>query len=130
MREYYAFWRVLDPSPSHVGAGDHHRYWQCQCVCSVKKHVREDDLKSGKSKSCGCRKSTKLLNDVGKRFNRWEILAIEDVKQGGHRYVSVRCDCGYLATRRLSSIKQGASKSCGCIPKTRRRNDSKRTQEL
>ncbi len=32
--------------------------WLCQCVCGTEKIVRSEDLRSGKVKSCGCRKKS------------------------------------------------------------------------
>lgn len=29
--------------------------WLCVCECGIKKEVRQDQLKSGESRSCGCR---------------------------------------------------------------------------
>jgi hypothetical protein len=33
-------------------------YWICQCQCGSVKEVRGNDLKSGKTRSCGCRQGT------------------------------------------------------------------------
>lgn len=32
--------------------------WKCQCICGNIKVIRSEDLRSGKIKSCGCRKQS------------------------------------------------------------------------
>ena len=32
----------------------YNKYWECQCACGLQTVVREDKLKQGKIKSCGC----------------------------------------------------------------------------
>ena len=111
--EYYGYWRIIGVSPKEIGDG-HHKYYRCQCVCSSILHVREDDLKNGKSKSCGCSKSVYLKSFIGHRFNRWTVLSIGPIVNT-HRLAKCKCECGYVADLRLSSVKNGNTKSCGCL---------------
>lgn len=124
INKQFNYWKVIGESPK--GLGDpYKKYWFCQCVCCVKKHVREDDLKSGKSKSCGCSRSTYLLNYIGQKFHHWKILSIGSIRNN-HRYVKCECDCGYLADIRLSAIKTNQSKSCGCSKQKRSSHEQAR----
>ena len=43
-------WKVL----SYSCYKHYHNYWTCKCECGKIKDVRDYDLTSGKSKSCGC----------------------------------------------------------------------------
>lgn len=116
----FNYWTVLSESPPDIG-DPNKKYLYCQCVCCRKRHVREDDLKSGKSKSCGCSRSLQLLNIVGQKFNHWTVLSIGKIINT-HRYVKCRCDCGFIADLRFSAIKQNQSKSCGCTRAKRNRD--------
>lgn len=110
--ERYHYWRVLQKSED---IGDpKHSYYLCECVCHRKLHVREDSISSGKSKSCGCMVSRGLLEIVGRKYNSWTVLKLGDMRQG-HRYAKCVCDCGFRSEVRISSLKQGQTKSCGCF---------------
>jgi hypothetical protein len=37
-------------------------WWECICECGFTKVVRGDNLKSGNTKSCGCRQQDHLLS--------------------------------------------------------------------
>ena len=115
----YGYWTVIDATPEKVGR-DHQYYVKCRCVCARKHYVRTCDLKSGRSKSCGCKIAQQGLRSVGKKFNRWTILEISEMREG-HRYVKAVCDCGFKAEIRFHAIRSGESKSCGCY-----RNDINR----
>ena len=50
----------------------------------------------------------------GDRFGRW--IVIEEAGQGyGTRRFKCQCDCGNIALTRLTHLRQGVSKSCGCL---------------
>ncbi len=45
---------------------------------------------------------------IGKRFFRLVVIS----RHG--EFVDCKCDCGKMVTRRLSNVRRGATKSCGC----------------
>jgi hypothetical protein len=45
-------WTVI-AGPRIAGA-NHSKFWTCRCSCGTEKEVRQDNLLSGKSRSCGC----------------------------------------------------------------------------
>lgn len=55
---------------------------------------------------------------VGDRFHFFEVIGPAAMRQTGEegqvKVVPVRCDCGTEKEVRLASLKQGATKSCGC----------------
>lgn len=51
---------------------------------------------------------------VGTVFNNWTVLEILP-PLGGHTFCTVQCVCGFKKTLKLSIIRTGASKSCGCF---------------
>jgi hypothetical protein len=56
-----------------------------------------------------------VVNITGQRFGRLRVL--EEVKQRpkGCAWWLCRCDCGELRQVRSTSLKTGATKSCGCL---------------
>lgn len=62
-------------------------------------------------------KMGKRLNiKPGDRYFRWTVM--EEAEQGyGTRRFRCQCDCGNISTVRLTHLRQGVSKSCGCLAK-------------
>lgn len=55
---------------------------------------------------------------VGKRYGLLTILKFDGYREGSTSlYVSAICDCGNIKSIQLSSLKNGATKSCGCLGK-------------
>lgn len=60
--------------------------------------------------------SKRLEVKPGDRYGRWVI--VEEVERGyGTRRFKCICDCGNEDVTRLTHMRQGLSKSCGCIRK-------------
>jgi hypothetical protein len=53
---------------------------------------------------------------VGQTFGRLAIIG-EAVKENGKRRVFVQCLCGTKKVMYLTVLKQGRTKSCGCLKK-------------
>ena len=79
------------------------------------------ELKGGKTKSCGCRRSLGELgisNIAGKRFGR--LVALSTTKKRdkkGSVYWHCRCDCGNELDVTEDSLVHGNYRSCGCLKK-------------
>jgi hypothetical protein len=54
------------------------------------------------------------LRIEGQRFGRWAVLSFAGIRNG-HSYFCVKCDCGSNKTILGRSLKNGESKSCGCL---------------
>ncbi len=50
---------------------------------------------------------------IGSRFTRWTVSS-SPFKIKAHQFVSCRCDCGTVKPVRVSKLREGTSKSCGC----------------
>lgn len=50
---------------------------------------------------------------IGARFTRWTVLS-SPFKIDRYVRVSCRCDCGTEKSVRVSKLREGTSKSCGC----------------
>lgn len=56
----------------------------------------------------------KFENIIGHRFGRLTVISDEGT-DGHYHYWRCRCDCGNEITVRTASLKNGNTKSCGCI---------------
>lgn len=102
--------------------------WECQCDCGKICKVSTSRLRSGNTKSCGCKKyqglekyNEKQSEDnrikIGTRFGK--LVVIEDIgfrqQVIGHkrRWYKCICDCGNEKEIMGNSLKQGHVFSCG-----------------
>ena len=89
-------------------------YSLCKCDCGDEKIIRNSRLKSGKTKSCGCRKTKKL---VGQKFGKLTVIG-EPISIDGIISSLCKCDCGNEKLIANFRLKNGNSKSCGlCVRK-------------
>ena len=120
------------------------RVWTCLCECGNIKDIRQDDLRSGKTLSCGCLGAKKRLEATqnkqverkenpkpykdltGQRFSRLLVLEFDrDYTKLQHQkenspkfsYWKCQCDCGNILTVKGADITNGHTKSCGCLIK-------------
>ena len=103
---------------------DPHRYWKCKCDCGNFTSVYAYNLTHSKIISCGCENrrlsSIRQFEDLtGKRFGRLTVTGVDHNKpdSGGnnHFYWKCLCDCGNTTVVITSSLKNGDTKSCGCL---------------
>lgn len=95
-------------------------YWKCLCDCGNECVVSAQKLRSGHTKSCGCYRSeiAKRHEDLtGKRFGRLVVLEEAERNKSGDIMWLCKCDCGNTTIVRGSSLKNGDTKSCGCLAK-------------
>lgn len=94
-------------------------YWICQCDCGKLISVRGQDLRQGKTKSCGCYmkecSSTNTTPDiVGQKFHK--LMVIKRVGSEKNRSLwECKCDCGKTTYVTRDSLVSGNVKSCGCL---------------
>lgn len=106
----------LDTNNSNKGA-----YWLCQCSCGNIKSIAASSLKSGKTKSCGCKTASYISQSLSKElkqgdiFGKWRVIRKDNDNLGdGSRYIC-QCDCGITKSVKTSSLLDGSSLSCGCM---------------
>lgn len=101
--------------------------WRCRCDCGGETTVTAGDFRRGLIQSCGClrkdylasvRGAGQLLADdlVGKRYGRL-IVTAREANALKHTRWRCRCDCGAETVVYGSALKQGRTKSCGCLRK-------------
>ena len=100
-------------------------YWICQCDCGNIKTIRSDQLKSGKTKSCGCyklsvlnkyNKENKPIDLINKRSGK--LIAIEPTNQrsvDGRVIWKCLCDCGNITYVNSHTFQEQKKQSCGCL---------------
>ena len=119
-------WTVIEQvDPVNDNDGRVRRRWLCQCDCGKIHIVKESSLKQGLSKSCGCaRKETlrkKSINLTGQRFGK--LLVIERTENKINVDGSTlcqwlcKCDCGNIVKVKTAALRNGNTKSCGCLQK-------------
>lgn len=108
---------VLEQAEDNVlPSGLHEKMWLCHCDCGNDTVVRGAFLRSGHTKSCGCRQTgTNFIDLSGQRFGSVEVIE----RAGTHSPPEwlCRCDCGNTFVTRGSALKNGHTKSCGCRKK-------------
>lgn len=104
----------------------HGTFWICKCDCSTVKSVNSIALRRGLTQSCGClnkeinSKPKDLSGMIGKRFGRLTVIKREPnhITPGGQKkamWLCV-CDCGNETIVSSQDLKDGHTKSCGCLP--------------
>lgn len=97
--------------------------WLCQCDCGNKPVVTSHSLRHG-TQSCGCltlekaRLHNRYRELTGQRFGRLIALSVSShAARRGHKETTwlCRCDCGKETAVAAKSLRNGSTKSCGCI---------------
>lgn len=112
--EKYGRLTVLDEMRNEKG----YAVCLCRCDCGNEKTVYKSNLKSGKTKSCGCleEENRRKYSDIsGKRFGRLTAVSPTDQRRDGGIVWECVCDCGTTAYVSFRNLAQGYTKSCGCI---------------
>lgn len=100
--------------------------WLCQCQkCGYERTYKTQNLK-GKCQ-CGCTTSGVKKGD---KYNRLTALQrdISRVNEGRVFWLW-QCDCGNIISRPLKEIKNGNTKSCGCLLKENRLKNLEKIHE-
>lgn len=93
--------------------------WHCKCDCGKEVNVPVSRLLGGHTQSCGClrieRAISSTIDDLtGRKFEK--LLVLEKAPSNGHcaRW-KCQCDCGNICVVSASHLKDGHTKSCGCL---------------
>ena len=97
--------------------------WKCRCSCGNEIIVQGIKLRNGNTKSCGCVRVNKLINDNQKRIKdisqqRFGLLiALEPTAERTNNKDVIWkciCDCGNVCKVSGHDLRTGNTKSCGC----------------
>ena len=97
--------------------------WVCKCDCGKIITVRSTNLKSGHTVSCGCARKNNLPKSfedlTGKRYGKLVVvryLSPEERTTKNYNWLC-KCDCGKSIFANATKLKDGHTKSCGCLRK-------------
>lgn len=92
-------------------------FWFCKCSCGKIISVMGKNLRSGNTKSCGHLIGKNLkenaLNLIGEKFGRLEVIQRDEERVGV--FWLCKCDCGKIVSVKGTNLKNGNTKSCGCL---------------
>ena len=95
------------------------KMWHCVCECGAEKDVAGHNLVYGKTKSCGCwmneARHLKAEDLTGQKFNRLTVLYRDTASSNRHIKWFCQCDCGTICSVAAGNLKNGHSKSSGCL---------------
>ena len=110
----YGEWTILEYIPPEKrDKPKSNLNYLAQCSCGNIRPIRSSDLKSGKSKSCGCLKHKKWNIEIGKTYG--EITVLYQLKNCHGNYIQQYhciCSCGNEIDLPANSINK--KKNCGC----------------
>lgn len=98
-------------------------YYLCQCDCGNKKEIRQDHLKKGETKSCGCLHKKVMRELMGKdltgqQFGYLTAISINEEETQRHKHGDLfwncKCKCGNMTVVSQEDLNEGNTKSCGC----------------
>lgn len=99
--------------------------WLCRCDCGNMTTVSDGSLKTGSTKSCGCLNSPDI---TGCRFGNLVVIGRSGSKHGGSAW-ECRCVCGSVIRVDAKSLRNGNTKSCGCLRYARWQNDRPKSEQ-
>ena len=112
------------PPRTSSSTGRARRCWTCSCSCGKTFVACGEDLRAGRTKSCGCLKleTSKALAlarghlSPGTTFG-WLTVLAGDTRSDKYRNVlyPCRCSCQKLCFVAGFRLRDGSSKSCGCL---------------
>lgn len=119
----YGFLKVIRPIDKRA---NRKVVWECECVCGNKCEVLSTSLTSGRTKSCGCKQYDIVASHYrekcpqpGDIINGTKILGYEYRPDSrGYNECYLLCECKFCKSQmwvRSVSLKNGNTKSCGCI---------------
>lgn len=107
----FGLWTVIGAAESDKYGRKH---FMCRCSCGKVRSVDANNLRSGKSTSCGHTGADKKRDDLtGRKYGR--LTPLRRVGRRGNNLVWLcRCDCGNECEAAANNLKNGHTTSCGC----------------
>lgn len=113
---------VLERAPN-IGK---HTAWKCKCDCGNIVVKEGTNLKQGHTKSCGCDWPQRPKDEVGNKYGLLTVLRYSHNDNHGNKWWVCKCDCGKETVTNGCYLRNGDTRSCGCLLDTAR-GSAKRT---
>jgi hypothetical protein len=120
--ERFGRWTVLKRNKKSLNRGDKSSktFWDCKCDCGNIGVVSGGNLKSGTSKSCGCRQkelvgASKFIDLKNKKFGILTVKKIYGKNKHKRLLWECSCECGNKCVVAGTYLANGDTKSCGCM---------------
>lgn len=97
----------------YAGIKDHYAYWLCQCDCGNQVLHRGYFLRKGIVKSCGC--ESHIKNEKGKIYDKLTVIGYDGLDKQGNAMWKCQCECGNIISVRGYKLRNGWTRSCGCL---------------
>lgn len=92
------------------------RLWHCRCTCGRQVIVSGTYLRQGRKQSCGHCGSPRVIDLTGQHFGRLVVLKrSKRHSPNGNAQWTCRCACGRQVIVDSQRLRQGRTKSCGCL---------------
>lgn len=97
--------------------------WKCKCSCGNIKSIEAMSLKSGHSKSCGCRRVLKGVNShafkdlTGQVFGELVVQCLAATGTSRGTLWDCLCNCGNTTIASTNNLRSSQKKSCGHLTK-------------
>lgn len=91
------------------------RHFKCKCDCGNEVTVDVYSLTSGGVKSCGCLTKKHPDIKIGDKFGKLTVVEDAGYNDRYHKIWKCKCDCGKYHIAQDYYLKNGDTKSCGCI---------------
>lgn len=122
--DQFGRWTVYDVS--REGPKKNLKY-HVRCECGTTRRIAPRELNGGYTKSCGCLRrelkiaegNARLFIGVGTKISRWTILEELAPRNERRRWLA-KCDCGTIKEVRNEQLRNGTSRSCGCLARDER----------
>lgn len=98
---------------------NHRSYWKCKCSCGKEIIVSSDNLKSGNTTSCGCKRSKSNIKNIpyGTVFDNLKVIKFDSIKKNksGKGIAYYECECLICKSHVIVpgyKLRNGSAKSC------------------
>lgn len=93
--------------------------WLFRCDCGGTPVIRSlNSVTQLRTKSCGCHRSnasSRVINEVGNAYGRLQVLREWGSDSRGRAVWMCKCNCGQTCPVLGSYLRNGDTKSCGCL---------------
>ena len=116
----YGRLRVLGRADKKHQHGTTMAHWWCHCDCDKAIVVSGTNLRTGRSRSCGCLRrdntsKANLVDRTGLRYGRLLVLKRTGNDKHRHTHWLCHCDCGNDVVVSGNHLHSEATQSCGCL---------------